>query len=200
MFSRSPLASAGLRRIALARGERLNGFIFLGGRRLVLRFRRMNDLGHRLERVLHRMGDGRDVLRIAGHHGAAQEGGSTVAECMATAGRVDFSDDMSWYRAWTRTAESSDERAIVALCNGNVVTARSNWLRAMNYYQAAALPFDSSDETYQTAIEMPVRDQPIASDMGWRKILSESIAPNPMQVTTKPAPTMRTLGGGMVPR
>ncbi len=40
------------------------------------------------------------------------------------------------------------------------------------------------------AIEMPVRDQPIASDMGWRKILSESIAPNPMQVTTKPAPTM----------
>ena len=36
---------------------------------------------------------------------------------------------------------------------------------------------------------MPVRDQPIASDMGWRKTLSESIAPTPMQVTTMPAPT-----------
>jgi hypothetical protein len=40
------------------------------------------------------------------------------------------------------------------------------------------------------AVEMPVRDQPIASDMGWRKMLSESIAPTPMQVTTIPAPTM----------
>ena len=85
--------------------------------------------------------------------GAAQEGGSTVAECLATAGRIDFSDDLSWYRAWMKTADSSDERASAALGKGNVVTARSNWLRAMNYYQAAALPFDSSDENYQTAIE-----------------------------------------------
>jgi len=85
--------------------------------------------------------------------GAAQEGGSTVAECMATAGRIDFSDDMSWYRAWTKTADSSDERASAAFGKGKVLTARSNWLRAMNYYQAAALPFDSSDENYQTAIE-----------------------------------------------
>ena len=40
------------------------------------------------------------------------------------------------------------------------------------------------------AVEIPVRDQPIASDMGWRKMASESIAPTPMQVTTIPAPTM----------
>jgi hypothetical protein len=85
--------------------------------------------------------------------GAAQEGGSTVAECMATAGRIDFSDDMSWYSAWTRTADSNAERAAEALAGGNLVTARSSWLRAMNYYQAAALPFDSSDDSYQAAIE-----------------------------------------------
>jgi hypothetical protein len=84
--------------------------------------------------------------------GGAQEGGSTVAECMATASLIDFSDDGSWYRAWTKAADSSDERASAALAKGNVGTARSNWLRAMNYYQAAALPFDPSDETYQTAI------------------------------------------------
>jgi len=40
------------------------------------------------------------------------------------------------------------------------------------------------------AVEIPVRDQPIASDMGWRKMPSESIAPTPTQVTTIPAPTM----------
>ena len=85
--------------------------------------------------------------------GAAQEGGSTVAECLLTAGQIDFSDDLSWYRAWTKTAASSDERARAAFGRGNLVTARSNWLRAMNYYQAAALPFDSSDENYQIAVE-----------------------------------------------
>jgi len=39
------------------------------------------------------------------------------------------------------------------------------------------------------AIEMPARDQPIVAAMGWRKTLSESIAPRPMQVTTIPTPT-----------
>ena len=40
------------------------------------------------------------------------------------------------------------------------------------------------------AVEMPVRDQPIESEMGWRKTPSDIIAPSPMQVTTRPAPTM----------
>jgi len=40
------------------------------------------------------------------------------------------------------------------------------------------------------AVEIPVRDHPIASDMGWRKTLNESIEPSPMQVTTIPTPTM----------
>ena len=40
------------------------------------------------------------------------------------------------------------------------------------------------------AVAMPVRDQPIASAMGCRKMLSVSIAPNPTQVTTIPTATM----------
>ena len=40
------------------------------------------------------------------------------------------------------------------------------------------------------AVEIPVRDQPIAWAMGWRNTLSESIAPMPKQVTTMPMPTM----------
>ena len=40
------------------------------------------------------------------------------------------------------------------------------------------------------AVETPVRDQPVASEIGCRKMLSASIAPTPMQVTTMPVPTM----------
>jgi len=36
----------------------------------------------------------------------------------------------------------------------------------------------------------PVRDHPIASTMGCRKMLSVSIAPNPTQVMTIPTATM----------
>jgi hypothetical protein len=84
--------------------------------------------------------------------GAAQEGGSTVAECVSTANAVDFSDDVSWSREWTRTADVSRTRADAALANGKLLTARSNWLRAMNYYQAAALPFDRGEQSHRSAI------------------------------------------------
>ena len=40
------------------------------------------------------------------------------------------------------------------------------------------------------AVEIPVRDQPIARAMGCRNTVSEIIAPNPTQVTTIPTPTM----------
>jgi dienelactone hydrolase len=85
--------------------------------------------------------------------GAAEVGGSTVAECLATARVIDFSDDNSWYRAWNETAATNDERATAALGNGNVLTAQSNWLRAINYHQAAAFPFDPTEENYQAAVK-----------------------------------------------
>jgi len=84
--------------------------------------------------------------------GAASEGGSTVAECYATASRIDFSDDYSWYREWTRIADTNRERGDAALRNGHLQSARSNWLRAMNYYQAAAFPFDRSERSHEAAI------------------------------------------------
>ena len=58
--------------------------------------------------------------------GAAQEGGSAVAECLVTAGRIDFSDDDSWFREWNRIADVNRERGEAALRNGNILTARSN--------------------------------------------------------------------------
>jgi dienelactone hydrolase len=84
--------------------------------------------------------------------GAAQEGGSTVAECCVTASRIDLSDDNSWYREWKRVADASYERGNAALEQGHVLTARRNWLRAINYYQSAAFPFDRDDGEHQAAI------------------------------------------------
>jgi dienelactone hydrolase len=84
---------------------------------------------------------------------AAQEGGSTLAECWITAGRIGFSGDESWYREWTQLADANNERGNAALGNGNRVTARSNWLRAMNYYQAAACPYDRTERNHQSSVE-----------------------------------------------
>jgi hypothetical protein len=83
---------------------------------------------------------------------AAQEGGSTVSECWLTASRVDFTDDDSWYREWTATADANNERGFAAFADGHLITARSNWLRAINYYQAAAYPFDLSPDKQRAAI------------------------------------------------
>ena len=41
---------------------------------------------------------------------AAQEGGSTLAECWVTAKRIDFSDDDSWCREWTQLADANDAK------------------------------------------------------------------------------------------
>jgi len=83
---------------------------------------------------------------------AAQEGGSTVSECCLTASRVDFTDDDSWHREWMSTADTNNERGFAAFAAGHLVTARSNWLRAINYYQAAAYPFDLAPDRQRAAI------------------------------------------------
>jgi hypothetical protein len=77
---------------------------------------------------------------------AAQDGGATVSECWLTASRIDFTDDESWHREWVRTADANHARAVAASAAGHLVTARSNWLRAINYYRAAAAPFDPSTD------------------------------------------------------
>ena len=45
---------------------------------------------------------------------AAQEGGSTVAECLLGAGRIRIGDDNSWYREWKAIADSNKERGDAA--------------------------------------------------------------------------------------
>jgi dienelactone hydrolase len=85
--------------------------------------------------------------------GAAQEGGSMVAECFLAASRIDPADHInSWHREWTGIAKLSHERGNAAFERGHVLTAQSNWLRAINYYQAATFTFEAADEKWQDAL------------------------------------------------
>ncbi|MDE5452497.1 alpha/beta hydrolase [Bradyrhizobium sp. CSA112] len=85
--------------------------------------------------------------------GAAQEGGSMISECLLAASRIDPTDvGDSWYREWIRMADISNERANAAFKRGHVLTAQSNWLRAINYYQASAFDFDAADKKQEHAL------------------------------------------------
>jgi hypothetical protein len=68
---------------------------------------------------------------------AAQEGGSTISECLGAAGRIDPQDDDSWYREWKKIADDNRKRGNLAFRAGHARTAQSGWLRAMNYYRTA---------------------------------------------------------------
>ncbi|MEH2533227.1 dienelactone hydrolase [Bradyrhizobium sp. AZCC 1588] len=91
-----------------------------------------------------------EFLRLLG---AAQEGGSMISECFLAASRIDPSDRAnSWHREWIRIADFNHERANDAFERGHVLTAQSNWLRAINYYQASTFALDAADEKSQDAL------------------------------------------------
>jgi dienelactone hydrolase len=83
---------------------------------------------------------------------AAQEGGSTIAECLLVASRINGGDGDTWHREWRKLADANRERGDAALAGGNVATARHNLLRAVNYYRAAALSLDPIDEGRRATI------------------------------------------------
>ena len=84
--------------------------------------------------------------------GAAQEGGSTVSECLLAASSIDPSREDSWYRQWMRTAHLNRERGEAALTSGHVKTALSNWLRAANYFCTAQAFLADDDERKDRAL------------------------------------------------
>jgi len=107
--------------------------------------------------------DPRDLIHWAGHEelgpqfmrllGVAQEGGSTVSECFVTASRIDLNEKESWSREWKRTADVNYERAKTAQNDGHLLTAKSNWLRAISYYLAAVTDFDSPDKDIEGLLQ-----------------------------------------------
>ncbi|TWF81762.1 alpha-beta hydrolase superfamily lysophospholipase [Pseudonocardia hierapolitana] len=75
-----------------------------------------------------------ELLRVMGQtpYGAAE-----IGECLATARRVVESDDDSWYREWTATAEWVLARGEEALAGGHRISARDAFLRAANYFRTS---------------------------------------------------------------
>jgi pimeloyl-ACP methyl ester carboxylesterase len=73
-------------------------------------------------------------LRTAGH---ASYGGADLGECLAIAGRISEPDPVSWYEAWADAAQRLFDAAEASLGEGRVVSARSGYLRASNYWRAA---------------------------------------------------------------
>lgn len=92
------------------------------------------------------------TLEFARLLGSAQEGGATISECLLTASRIDRSDDDCWYSEWMKAADASNARGNVAHGRGHLLTAKSNWLRAINYYQAAVFHLDLSDDRHRTTL------------------------------------------------
>jgi dienelactone hydrolase len=83
---------------------------------------------------------------------AAQEGGATIAECLMIARQLKQGGEQSWHREWKRLAQANRQRAEAAFAEGHMATAQRNWLRAMNYYGAAAMPLDQADERRWVAV------------------------------------------------
>ena len=91
-----------------------------------------------------------EFLRLLG---AAQEGGSMVSECFLATSRINPNDrPNTWYREWTGIADLNNERANTAFGRGHVLTAQSNWLRAVSYYQASTVALDAADKKRQDAL------------------------------------------------
>jgi dienelactone hydrolase len=83
---------------------------------------------------------------------AAQDGGATIAECLMIARQLKQGDEQSWHREWKRLAQANRQRAEAAFAEGHMASAQRNWLRAMNYYGAAAMPLDQADERRWVAV------------------------------------------------
>ena len=87
-----------------------------------------------------------------------------VSECFLVASRIDPNDRAnSWHREWLRIADRNNERGNAAFERGHVLTAQSNWLRAINYYQASTFVLDAADDEAAASRSKPCAPVPGAT-------------------------------------
>ncbi|CCE00183.1 conserved hypothetical protein [Bradyrhizobium sp. STM 3809] len=79
-------------------------------------------------------------------------GGVEFAQCLAIARRIDSKDENSWYREWMGSAEDLRAEASALAQSGALEGGRSKWLRAIDYYEAAASGFGSCAERHQAVV------------------------------------------------
>jgi alpha-beta hydrolase superfamily lysophospholipase len=71
--------------------------------------------------------------------GSTASGGADVGECLTTAARVRGVDLDSWYDEWTRTARRVLAHGEAAQDRGDLLVARSAFLRASSYFRTAGV-------------------------------------------------------------
>lgn len=78
--------------------------------------------------------------------GRCQYGAADAGEILSTVARIHDGNFENWYREWYTTAERVREIADKCAGDSNLVSARSAYLRAANYYAAANNMVDGSDD------------------------------------------------------
>jgi alpha-beta hydrolase superfamily lysophospholipase len=71
--------------------------------------------------------------------GSAVNGGAEIGEAFFAASRIKDGDTESWQQAWLALARRAEARGRKSLAGGHEVSARSQWLRAANYYRMSLL-------------------------------------------------------------
>jgi len=83
------------------------------------------------------------LLRTMGY---SSTGGADIAECLRTAYRIEESNNESWHREWTDTAERLEKAADKFLAGGHEQSAKEVYFRCSNYYRAAGFFLVSDPE------------------------------------------------------
>jgi len=73
-------------------------------------------------------------LRAASH---SSSGGADIGECLAAARQIGEPDAERWFAVWSRLADGLAADAKESEAQGRLVSARSAYLRASNYYRTA---------------------------------------------------------------
>jgi pimeloyl-ACP methyl ester carboxylesterase len=75
-----------------------------------------------------------EFIRTMGH---TYGGGADIGECVATARLIKNGSDESWYQEWLKTANRLFEAAQQSEAQGHIISARTAFLRAANYFRTA---------------------------------------------------------------
>jgi pimeloyl-ACP methyl ester carboxylesterase len=90
-----------------------------------------------------------EFIRTMGH---TYGGGADLGECVATARLITDGSDKSWYEEWLKTANRIFAAARESEAQGHLVSARTAYFRASNYYRTAGF-FLHGDATRAQAIK-----------------------------------------------
>lgn len=73
-------------------------------------------------------------------------GSGDIGECLVAISKIEENNDESWYEHWNRMAQQLEQDALKFKDGGNLISARSAFRRASNYYRTAEFFLHSNPE------------------------------------------------------